>query len=71
MAVPPAPIRVPNQRLVAPSVTSVTSVSDEKGDNEMIPGAVHRSRGICFTVEEIPGKPQLRDRLMKRINRKP
>ena len=28
-------------------------------DNEMIPGVVHRSPGICLTAEENPGKPQL------------
>ena len=31
----------------------------------MIPGAVHRSPGICLTAEENPGKPQLGDSLMK------
>ena len=33
MAVPPAPVRVPSQRPLAPSVTSV---ANDKGDNEMI-----------------------------------
>jgi hypothetical protein len=36
------------------------SVANDKGDNEMILGPVHRSSGICFTTEENP-----RDRLMK------
>jgi hypothetical protein len=27
----------------------------------MIPGAVHRSPGICHAAEENPGKPQLGD----------
>ena len=51
MAVPPAPAppRVPSQRPLAPSVTSVLN---DKGDNEMILGAVHRSPGICLTAEE-------------------
>ena len=40
MAVPPAPVRIPNKRPLAPSVTSATSIANEKGDNEMIPGAV-------------------------------
>ena len=40
---------------LASSVASVTSVANDKGDNEMILGAVHRSHGFC----------QLRDRLMK------
>ena len=38
-----------------------------KGDNEIIPGAVYRSPGICLTVEKIPGKPQLGDHLMKAV----
>ena len=46
MTVPPAPVRVPGQRPLAPRITSVTSVAKDKGDNEMIPGAVHRSPGI-------------------------
>ena len=66
MAVPPAPIRVPSQRSFAQSVASVTSVANDKGDNEMVPGAVNRS-GICLTAEENPGKPQLGDRLMKEL----
>ena len=65
VAVPPAPVRVPSQRPLAPSVASVTSVANDKGDNEIILGAVHRSPGICLTAEETPRKPQLGDRLMK------
>ena len=65
MAVPPAPVRVPRQRSLAPSFASVTSVANDKGDNEMTLGAVHRSPGICLTAEENPRKPQLGDRLMK------
>ena len=65
MAVPQAPVRFPSQRPLAPSVASVMSVANEKGDNEMILGAVHRSPGICFTAEENPKKPQLGDRVMK------
>ena len=52
VAVPPAPVRVPSQKPLAPSVASVTSVANDKGDNEMILGAVHRSPGICLTAEE-------------------
>ena len=52
VTVPPAPLRVPSQRSLAPSVTSVTSVANDKGDNEMIPGAVHKSPGICLIAEE-------------------
>ena len=40
MAVPPALVRVPTQRPFAPSVASVTSVANDKGDNEMILEAV-------------------------------
>ena len=65
MAVPPAPVRVPSQKLLAPSVASVTSVANDKGDNEMILGAVHRSPGICLTAEENPRKPQLGDLINK------
>ena len=49
MAVAPAPDQVPSQRPLAPSVASV---ANDKGDNEMILGAVHRSPGICLTVKE-------------------
>ena len=59
MAVPPTPVRVPSQRPLALSVTSVTSVANDKGGNEMIPGAVLRSPGICLIAEENPRKPQL------------
>ena len=41
------------------------SVANDKRDNEMILGAVHRSPGICLTAEENPRKPQLGDRLVK------
>ena len=50
--VPPAFVRVPSQRPLAPSVASVTSVTNDKVDNEMIQGAVHRSPSICLTAEE-------------------
>ena len=65
VAVSPAPVLVPSQRPLAPSVASVTSVANEKGDNEMIPGVVNRSPGIYLTTKKNPEKPQLRDRLMK------
>ena len=47
-----APVRVTSQRPLAQSVASFTSVANDKGDNEMILGAVHRSPGICLTAEE-------------------
>ena len=65
VAVPPVPVRVPSHRPLAPSVTSVTSVANDKGDCVMIPGAVHRSPGICLTAEEKTRKPQIGDHLMK------
>ena len=37
----------------------------DKGDDEMISGAAHRSPEICFMAGENPGKPWLKDRLMK------
>ena len=67
MAVPPAPVREPSQRPLAPSAASVTSVANDKGDNEMILGAVHRSPGICLIAEGNPRNPQLGDRLVKEL----
>ena len=60
MAVPPATVRVPGQRPFAPSVMSVSSVANDKGDNKISPGAVHRCPDIYLTTEENPG-----DRVMK------
>ena len=51
----------PAKGYFAPSFPSVTSVANDKGDNEMILGAVHRSPGICLTAKENPRKPQLGD----------
>ena len=62
VAVPPVPVRVPSQR---PLVPSVTPVANDKGNNEMILGAVHRSPSICLTAEENPRRSQLGDCLMK------
>ena len=64
MALSPAPVRVPGQR---PLAQSGTSVANDKSDNEMIPEAVHRSRGIFLTAEENLEKSQLVERLMKRL----
>ena len=61
----PAPIRVPSQRSFTQSVALVTSVANDKGDNEMIVGTVHRSPGSHLIAEENPRKLKLRDRLMK------
>ena len=65
VAVPPAPLRVPGLWPLALSVRSVTSVTNAKSNNEIIPGAVHRSPGICLTAEKNLGKPQLEDHMMK------
>ena len=59
MAVPAAPVQVPNQRPLAPNVASITSIANDKGDNEMTLGAVHRAHYICLTAEENPRKPLL------------
>ena len=67
MAVPPAPVLVPSQRPLAPSVASVTSVANDKGYNEMIVEAVFRSPGIWLTAEKNPRKPQLGDNPMKKL----
>ena len=52
VAVSPAPVRIPSQKPLAPSVASITSVANDKGDNEMILGAVYRYPSICLTAEE-------------------
>ena len=52
VAVPPAPVRVSSQRSLAPSVKSVTSVANDKGDNEIMLGVVHRSPGFSLKAEE-------------------
>jgi hypothetical protein len=62
---PPAPVRVPGQRPRAPSVASVKTVANDKGNTEMILRAVHISSGICCTAGESPRKSQIGDRLMK------
>ena len=63
MTVPLAPVRVPSQKTLAPSVTSV---ANEKGDYEMILGVMHISPDICLTAEGIPGKPQLGDFFLRK-----
>ena len=64
---PPAPLRVRSQMPLVPSVRSITSVANDKGDNEMIPKAVFRSPVIYLTAEETPRKPQLGERRMKAV----
>ena len=41
--------------------------TNDKGDNEMNPGTVHKSPGIRLAAEENSGKPQLGDRLMEEL----
>ena len=52
-------------KATCPSVPSVTQVANDKGDNEMILGPVHRSPGFCLIAEENPRKPQLGDHLIQ------
>ena len=58
MAVPPAPVWVPSQKPLAPSVAQVTSVANDKGNNEIILRSVHRSPSIYLTAEESLEKPE-------------
>ena len=53
----PASFLVPSQGQLL-QVSQQSRLSDEKGDNEMEPGTVHRS-GICLTAEENPRKSQI------------
>ena len=64
VAVPPAPVHVPSQR---PLASSITSAANDKGDNEMISGAMHRSPDIYLTAEENPRKPQQGNCLTKAV----
>ena len=49
VAVPRAPIRVPNHRhMPRVSLQSLMSTNDKR-DNDMIPGAVHRSRHFLYS----------------------
>ena len=52
VAVLPASVRFPSHWPLTPSVTSVTSDANDRSDNEMIPGAVHRSPDINLSAEE-------------------
>ena len=54
VAVPPAPVRVPTQRSLASSVATVTSVANDKGDNEIILGVVHRSLPFALEPRKTP-----------------
>ena len=63
-AVPPAPVRAPRQKPLAPTVTSVMWVANDKSYNEMIPEPVvlklflrkfsHRYRCKCIFLIQTP-----------------
>ena len=53
--------------MIKDSAMSVTSLANDKCNNEMILESVHRSPGICLTAEDNPRKPQLGDRVMKEL----
>ena len=53
VAVPPALGRVPSQSPLTPSITSVTSIANDKGDNEMILGIAQ-----IWHLPYSRGKPQ-------------
>ena len=58
MAVPEDPVRVPSQRPRLSHLSRQSRLSaNDKGDNEMISGAVHRCSGICLMAEENSGEP--------------
>ena len=65
VAVPSAPVRIPSQRPLAPCVASVTSIANDKGDNEMI----LRTDLLTFALKprKTPRKPQLGDHLIKHL----
>jgi hypothetical protein len=65
MPVPLAPIRVPCQWSLGSSVTSVTS--NDKDNNHVKSGNVHRSPGIYLMAEENIGESQLEDHPMKAV----
>jgi hypothetical protein len=60
---PPPPVQGSSQMPLAPSSCQSRLSVNYKGDNEIIPVAVHRSPGIYLTTEETPRKPQLGDSL--------
>ena len=65
VAVPPAPVGFLTKGHL-PRLSRRQSANN-KSDNEMILGSVHKSPEICLTAEENPGKPLLEDRLMKAV----
>ena len=61
MTVPPAPIRVPTNVHFPRMLRQSRLSANDKGDNKMIPGTVHRSPDIYLKAEVNHGKPQLGD----------
>ena len=57
---------LPNDHLPRVSWQSPLSAND-KGDNEVKPGAMHRSPRVYLTTEGNPGKPQPGDRLTNTV----
>ena len=55
MTVPLAPVGVHSQRPLAPSDMSVTSVANDKGDNEMIPGLCTNLLALALWLRKTPG----------------
>ena len=49
------------------SKQNANDTDNDKGDNELITGAVHRSPDIYLTAEEALGKHELGDRLVKDV----
>ena len=54
VAVPPAPVRVPSQRPLALSAASVTSVANDKGDNEVILGLGTGLLALALQLRKTP-----------------
>ena len=50
----PAPVRVPSQMSLAPTVTSVTSVANDKGDNEKILGLYTDLLAFALKLRKTP-----------------
>ena len=68
--VSPAPVRVPIQLPIVPSVMSVTSSANDKNDNEMIPGLyTSLKQGEKKHPGESPGK-KVRHGLQSRSHKK-
>ena len=58
---PPARVRIRVKLNLHPASGQSRLSANDKGNNEMIPGAVQRSPGIYLTAERNSGKPQLGD----------